>query len=81
MIIEDSTINKKFSELATGTCFVMYSEYYMKLHIKYYDEYSNNESSYLNYAVNLRTGFASVIKDEEKVRVISGKMIITENCN
>ena len=45
MLIEDYTLNKKFSELETGTCFVMYSEYYMKLYIKYYDDHSNNSIS------------------------------------
>ena len=76
MNIEDYTINKKFSELETGTCFVMYSEYFMKLHIKYYDEYSNKTVSYKQYAVNLKTGFAEPIKDDDKVRVVTGTMII-----
>ncbi len=77
MIIEDYTINKKFSELKAGACFVMYSEYYMKLFIKYYDEYSSKStSSYKNYAVNLRTGVAEAVKDDEKVRVVDGKLII-----
>lgn len=77
MIIEDKTLDKKFSELQAGTCFVMYSEYYMKLFIKYYDEYSNDsKASYKNYAVNLKTGFAQPVQADEKVRVVTGKMII-----
>lgn len=76
MLIEDYTLNKKFSELETGTCFVMYSEYYMKLYIKYYDDNSNNSIAYKQYAVNLKTGFAAAVKGDEKVRVVEGKMII-----
>lgn len=76
MIIKDYTLNKTFSELSAGTCFVMYSEYYMKLHIKYFDEYSNKTASYLKYAVNLKTGFAEVVKDDEKVRVVDAKLMI-----
>ena len=55
MIIEDYTLNKKFSELQVGTCFVMYSEYYMKLFIKYYDDYANKSITYKQYAVNLNS--------------------------
>ena len=76
MIIEDYTLDKKFSELETGTCFVMYSEYYMKLYIKYYDDYANKTASYKNYAVNLKTGFAQVVNSDEKVRVVDSKIII-----
>ena len=76
MIIEDYALDKKFSELEAGTCFVMYSEYYMKLYIKYYDEYTNKTASYKNYAVNLKTGFAQVVNGDDKVRVVNGKMII-----
>ena len=76
MIIEDCTINRKFSELGVGTCFVMYSNYYMKLNIRLYDEYSNQNASLSNYAVNLKTGFAEVVKDDERVRVLDAKMII-----
>ena len=76
MIIEDYTLDKKFSEIKEGTCFVMYSEYYMKLYIKYYDDYSGTFASYRNYAVNLKTGFAEVVKEDEKVRVVTGRMII-----
>ena len=54
----------------------MYSQYYMKLLIKYYDVYSNNTASYKNYAVNLETGMAEVVKEDEKVRVVNCKMII-----
>lgn len=71
MIIEDYTLNRKFSELKEGTCFVMYSQYYMKLFIKY-----NETATYRNFAVNLKTGVAEVVKDDEKVRVVDGKMII-----
>lgn len=76
MDIKDYTIDKKFSELKAGDCFVMYSNYFMKLHIKYYDKYSNKSVSYVHYAVNLKTGFAEAVKDDEKVRFITGKMII-----
>ena len=76
MIIEDYTLDKKFSELEAGTCFIMYSEYYMKLYIKYYDDYTNKIDSYNNYAVNLKTGFAQAVNGDEKVRVVNGKMII-----
>ena len=76
MIIEDYTLNKKFSELKAGTCFVMYSQYYMKLFIKYYDDYANKTASYKNYAVNLETGIAEVVKEDEKVRIVTGRMII-----
>ena len=71
MIIEDYTLNKKFSELKEGTCFVLYSQYYMKLHIKY-----NDNISYKNYAVNLETGIAETFETDERVRVVDGKMII-----
>lgn len=92
MIIEDYTLNKKFSELKEGTCFVMYSEYYMKLYIKYYEEYSEyymklfakyydeysskTALTYRSYAVNLKTGVAEVVKDDEKVRIVDGTIII-----
>ena len=76
MDIEDFTIDKKFSELETGCCFVLYSEYFMKLHIKYYDEYSKQTTSYKQYAVNLKTGFAENIKADEKVRVVTARLII-----
>lgn len=76
MIIEDYTLNKKFSELEHGTCFVMFSQYYMKLFIKYYDEYANKSISYKQYAVNLKTGVAECVKDDEKVRVVNATMII-----
>lgn len=71
MIIEDNTLNKTFSELKEGTCFVTYSQYYMKLYIKY-----NDNIAYKSYAVNLKTGIAETIEADEKVRVVSGKMII-----
>lgn len=77
MIIEDYTLDRKFSELEAGVCFVWFSEYYMKLFIKYYNEYSNNTASYKNYAVNLKTGVAQVINADEKVRVVEGKMLIS----
>lgn len=77
MIIEDQTINKKFSELKAGACFVLYSDYYMKLYLKYYNEYTcKAEASYTGYAVNLRTGVAEVVNGDEKVRVVDAKMII-----
>lgn len=76
MNIEDYTLNIKFSELKEGACFVMYSQYFMKLYIKYYDDYANKTASYKNYAVNLKTGIAEVVKDDEKVRVVDGKIII-----
>lgn len=77
MIIEDYTINKKFSELKEGVCFVLHSDYYMKLFIRYYNEYTcKTEASYKNYAVNLKTGVAEVVKEDEKVRVVDAKMII-----
>ena len=77
MIIEDYTLNRKFSELKEGDCFVMYSEYYMKLFIKYYDDYSNKiTSTYKGYAVNLSTGVAEAVKDDEKVRIVKGKLLI-----
>lgn len=71
MIIEDYTIDKKFSELQAGDCFVMYSEYYMKLYIKY-----NDTIAYKDYAVNLRTGIAETVEIDEKVRVVDGKIVI-----
>ena len=76
MIIEDYTLNKKFSELKEGTCFVMYSQYYMKLFIKYYDACANNTVSYKKYAVNLVTGIVEPVKEDEKVRIVEGKLII-----
>lgn len=76
MIIEDYTLNKKFSELKEGACFVMYSQYYMKLYIKYFDNYANKTASYKNYAVNLETGIAEVVKEDEKVRVVVGRLVI-----
>ena len=76
MIIEDYTLNQKFSGLKEGACFVMYSQYYMKLYIKYYDACSNHTASYKNYAVNLETGIAEVVKEDEKVRIVDGKLII-----
>lgn len=71
MTIEDNTINKKFTELKEGECFIMYSEYYMKLYIKY-----NQTATYRNYAVNLKTGIAQVVNDDEKIRVVNGRLII-----
>jgi len=76
MIIKDYTLNKNFSELQEGTCFVMCSEYYMKLYIKYYDSYANKTAAYKNYAVNLRTGIAEVVKEDEKVRIVKGTIMI-----
>ena len=70
LIIEDYTLNKKFSDLEYGTCFVMYSEYYMKLFLKY------NDTPYRNFALNLATCVAEIVKEDEKVRVVEGKMII-----
>lgn len=71
MIIEDYTLNKNFSELKAGDCFVWYSQYYMKLFIKY-----NDNIAYKSYAVNLETGVAETVEADEKVRVVNGKMII-----
>lgn len=76
MIIEDYTMDNKFSELSAGTCFVCFSEYYMKLYIKYYDERSDKTISYKQYAVNLKTGVAEVINADEKVRVVTVKATI-----
>lgn len=77
MIIKDYTLNKNFSELQEGTCFVMNSEYYMKLYIKYYNEYTNKmDTSYKNYAVNLKTGIAEAVKEDEKVRIVKGTIMI-----
>ena len=76
MIIKDYTLNKNFSELQEGTCFVMNSEYYMKLYIKYYDNYANKTAAYKNYAVNLKTGIAEVVKEDEKVRIVKGTIMI-----
>lgn len=71
MIIKDYTLNKNFSELQEGTCFVMYDQYYMKLLIKY-----NETATYRSYAVNLKTGVAEVVKDNEKVRIVKGTIMI-----
>ncbi len=71
MIIEDYTLNKNFSDLKNGDCFVWYSQYYMKLFIKY-----NDNITYKSYAVNLETGVAETVEADEKVRVVNGKMII-----
>lgn len=76
MIIEDNTLDKKFSELETGDCFIYYSNYYMKIYITYYDKYSDDMVTNFKYAVNLRTGFAEIIKDDTKVRVLNCKMIV-----
>lgn len=48
----------------------------MKLFIKYYDDYANKTAIYKNYAVNLKTGIAEVVKEDEKVRIVEGKLII-----
>ena len=48
----------------------------MKLYIKYYDNYANKTAAYKNYAVNLKTGIAEVIKEDEKVRIVKGTMMI-----
>lgn len=76
MVIEDYTLDRKFSELEAGVCFVWCSEYYMKLYLKYYNEQSNYIASYKKYAVNLKTGVAQVINADEKVRVVEGKFLI-----
>ena len=76
MNIDDRTIDKKFSDLEPGTCFAMYSNYYMKLNIRWYDNYSNDYAVWHNYAVNLRTGWAEAVKDDEKVRVVNCDMIV-----
>lgn len=76
MIIEDYTLNKKYSELEEGTVFVWYSRYYMKLRFYFYDESSNKEIISYSYAVNLEDGFTTKMKDDEKVRVVDGKMVI-----
>lgn len=76
MIIEDYTIDKKFSELKEGTCFVMYSEYYMKIWVKFSYENSDTVMHHSHYAVNLKTGVAMLVNSDNKVRVVSGKMLI-----
>lgn len=38
--------------------------------------YANKSITYKQYAVNLKTGVAESVKDDEKVRVVEGKMII-----
>lgn len=77
MIIKDYTLNKNFSDLQEGTCFIKNSEYYMKIYIKYYNEYTNKmDTSYKNYAVNLKTGIAEVVKEDEKVRIVKGTIMI-----
>ena len=76
MNIVDNTIDKKFADLEAGTCFVMYSNYYMKQTIRYYDNYSNDYALWRNYAINLRTGWAEAVKDDEKVRVVNCDMIV-----
>lgn len=74
MNIEDNTLDKAFSELKEGTCFVWNSRYYMKIRIDLYDGYNKIDIDY-SHAVNLETGFTEKMKDE-KVRVVDGKMII-----
>ena len=54
----------------------MYSNYYMKVVIRYYDNYSNDYALWRNYAVNLRTGWSEVVRDDEKVRVVNCDMIV-----
>ena len=76
MIIEDYTLDKKFSDLGAGNCFILHSHYYMKLRIKFYNDYLNKSDAYNSYAVDLETGVAEVIKYDEKVRLIDSKMII-----
>lgn len=77
MNIDDRTIDRKFSELEAGTCFVMYSNYYMKSTIRYYDYHSDDYGLWRNYAINLRTGWAETVKDDEKVRVVNCDMIVS----
>lgn len=76
MIVEDYTLDKNFSELKEGTCFVWYSHYYMKIRINLYDDYSNKTDIDYSHAVNLESGFTEKIKDDEKVRVVTGRVII-----
>ena len=75
MIIVDNTLDKKFSELEVGTCFVWHSRYYMKIRIDLYDDYNNKIDTDYSHAVNLESGFTEKMKDE-KVRVVTGRMII-----
>ena len=75
MDIVDNTIDKNFRELETGNCFTLWSSYYMKIRVPYYDDYSNVED-YKYLAVNLSTGFVDKIPEGEKVRLINTKLVI-----
>lgn len=75
MEVVDNTINVVFREIHSGTCFVWGLSYYMKIRVIEYDSFTN-EGKYNYLALNLETGFAEKINEEEKVRLIKTKLIV-----
>lgn len=74
MDIIDTTLDKKFSELPMGSIFTLYSQYYMKVRVRFLD-YSN-EYMEKSLAVNLKTGAIDEIKDDEKLRIVTAQLFI-----
>ena len=75
MEVKDNTLNIKFEELKHGMCFVFGSEYYMKIRVTGFDEYTNN-NVYEYTGLNLQTGLEEKFRPEVKVRLIKTTLII-----
>lgn len=75
MDIVDNTINVVFREVHSGMCFVWGSSYYMKIRVWEYNGYTSQDD-YKYVGLNLQTGFAEKIREEEKVRLINTKLIV-----
>lgn len=75
MEIYDYTINILFSEIKPGTCFVYGAGYYMKIRVAEYNGYTSVDE-YKYRALNLQTGFAENIKEDEKFRLIKTKLMV-----
>lgn len=73
MEVIDNTLNIKFNELKTGMCFVFGSEYYMKIRVTGFDEYTN-QKVYDYIGLNLQTGIGEKFLPEEKVRLIKATL-------
>lgn len=75
MEVKDNTLNIKFDDLKTGMCFVYGSQYYMKIRVSGFDEYTNDKI--FEYpGLNLQTGIEEKFRPEEKVRLIKATLII-----
>lgn len=75
MQVQDNTLNIKFDDLKTGMCFVVGSQYYMKIRVTGYDEYTNS-NIYKYTGLNLENGFEQKFNPEENVRLIKTTLIV-----